>query len=508
MPRVSTEHSPLLGNTSQDEASQTVLPAPASQQNAGSGHGIAASFKGFNRTVKAVKRSMIRSRFRAVQVLSRVLFCSGANVLLPVLVLGFVLCGFFEIPDPAKFTLMFFAIIPLAAILSDATESVAEKQGDLIGGLMNATCGNIVEMIVSGTALYKGQIRIVQQNMLGSVLSNLLLVLGCCFITSGLSVHAKYGFGEMAFKDSAAGAMATLMLCACIALIIPSLLAGAMGKGMSVDASFSKVDVDRMLTLSRGSAVLLMVFYVIFLFFTMKTHAHLFDEAAATERAETQAIVGLASTVEDGRAEYNEEFDGQSEMVDEIPSVLVDNNNDDEDGAEVDLTPFEGWMIMSLITGVIMIAAGWLVDSISGVVESGYLSEMFIGLILIPIVGNAAEHVSSCFVAAKGKMDLAVGIALGSSVQIALFVTPFLVVLGWALGQPMTMQFGLFGTGCLFLSVLAVGWMVMDGRTNYFEGVMCIGIYMMIGLACWVFPDDLSATVGTVSEVVASAVQA
>jgi Ca2+:H+ antiporter len=139
-----------------------------------------------------------------------------------------------------------------------------------------------------------------------------------------------------------------------------------------------------------------------------------------------------------------------------------------------------------------------LVDSIDAIVASSGISKTFIGLILLPIVGNAAEHVTAVVVAYKDKMDLAVGVAIGSSLQIALFVTPFLVVLGWIIGQPMTLNFEGFETVVFFLSVLVVNYLIQDGKSNYLEGCMCLGTYIIIAIAFFVYPEDA----GSLSHVV------
>ena len=131
-----------------------------------------------------------------------------------------------------------------------------------------------------------------------------------------------------------------------------------------------------------------------------------------------------------------------------------------------------------------------MVDSIDAIVETAHISKTFIGLVLLPIVGNAAEHVTACVVAYKDKMDLAIGVAIGSSMQIALFVTPFLVVLGWIIGQPMTLHFQSFETVVFFLSVLVVNYLIQDGKSNYLEGCMCLGTYIIIAIAFYVYPDD------------------
>lgn len=143
-----------------------------------------------------------------------------------------------------------------------------------------------------------------------------------------------------------------------------------------------------------------------------------------------------------------------------------------------------------LVTLLVAICAEYLVDSIDAIVEEAHISKTFIGLILIPIVGNAAEHVTAVIVAWKNKMDLAIGVAIGSSLQIALFVTPFLVILGWAMHQPMTLHFETFETVSFFMASLVVVLLIQDGKSNYLEGLLCLGMYFIIALAFYVLPDD------------------
>jgi Ca2+:H+ antiporter len=299
---------------------------------------------------------------------------------------------------------------------------------------MNATFGNAVELIVSIVALVQGEIRIVQSSMLGSILSNILLVLGCCFIAGG------FNGGEQSFNETVASTMSSLMAVASASLIIPATLYAAL------TTSESNSDND-ILILSHGTAIILLALYVLYLFFQLKTHSHLFDE--------------------ENQGEGNEES---------------------EEGRI--LSPFAAGVALALITILVAICAEYLVGSIDSIVETMHISKTFIGLILLPIVGNAAEHVTACVVAYKNKMDLALGVAIGSSLQIALFVTPFLVILGWIIGEPMTLHFQGFETVVFFLSVLVVNYLIQDGKSNYLEGAMCLGTYIIIALAFYVYPDD------------------
>jgi len=157
--------------------------------------------------------------------------------------------------------------------------------------------------------------------------------------------------------------------------------------------------------------------------------------------------------------------------------------------------PIAAAAVLVVVTIAVAICAEYLVDSIDALVEKVPISKTFVGLILLPIVGNAAEHVTAVVVAVKDKMDLALGVAIGSSMQIALLVTPFLVILGWIIGQDMTLHFETFETVVFFLSVLVVTYVVMDGKSNYLEGAMLVGLYFIIALAFLVYPDDVSGKV-------------
>lgn len=371
-----------------------------------------------------------------------VLTSNYANVLLVAVPVGIVL-GALDMDPIAVFVVNFLAIVPLAALLSFATEELSAKMGQTIGGLMNATFGNAVELIVSIIALREGQIRIVQSSMLGSILSNILLVLGCCFISSGLRRP------ESVFNTTVASTMSSLMAVASASLIIPATLYASIANSGHPGDSEQKT-----LLLSRGTAIIILLLYCLYLFFQLRTHAYLFD-------AENQE-----------------------------PEEAIAEEDDEEQGLKEGdiLAPIPAMITLVLVTVLVALCAEYLVDSIDAIVQRAHISKTFIGLILLPIVGNAAEHVTAVVVSWKGKMDLALGVAIGSSMQIALFVTPFLVILGWAMDQPMTLQFKGFETVVFFLSVLVVNYLIQDGRSNYLEGAMCIGLYVSLPTTSPIIP--------------------
>jgi len=380
-------------------------------------------------------RALVRWPANFLRLTWLTLTSNYVNVLLVFVPVGIVL-GALGLNPTAVFIVNFLAIVPLAALLSFATEELSAKLGQTIGGLMNATFGNAVELIVSIVALRQGQIRIVQASMLGSILSNILLVLGCCFISSGVRRQ------ESTFNPTVASTMSSLMAVAATALIIPATMYAALHEQTSTPDALAEKNI---LALSRGTSIVMLILYVLYLVFQLKTHARLFD-------AEAQ--------------------------------------EGDEDEEEPLLGPVAAGVCLVLVTILVAVCAEYLVDSIDSIVATSGISKTFIGLILLPIVGNAAEHVTAVVVAWKGKMDLAIGVAIGSSMQIALFVTPFLVVLGWAIGQQMTLNFQVFETVVFFVSVLVVNYLIQDGKSNWLEGALCIGMYAIIAIAFWVYPEN------------------
>ncbi|TPX16066.1 uncharacterized protein E0L32_004061 [Thyridium curvatum] len=592
------------------------------------------------------------------------------------------------------FAMNAIAIIPLAGLLSHATESVARRMGDTVGALMNVTFGNAVELIIFIIALVKDEIRIVQASLLGSILANLLLILGMCFL-----------FGGLRFREQIYNSTVTQMSACLLSLSVTSLLLPT-----AFHASFSSNDDadDKVLPVSRGTSVILLLVYGLYLLFQLNSHAymyestpqhiieremvpgpaaHYFDSSSSSdtssssssdsddsgksrstakkikravkrrmsykhssssssdeekevakkaiadaalvpgespangsskpeilvpangvqEALDTNAIAddeadekpkakthrkkhkhhkkkksssaenvvaqpagspthpadeseprrvdfALAPDIEaqtdtrpkpfslrsirpqipktisqnvftknpysatDGagaeaagpaaptRPNYDlrranslpvdhRSYRAQPGAIPPIVPVIVNGtpktqaaDDDEEDEKEISRTT--AVLLLLVSTGLVAVCAEFMVDSINEVVGDGNngLSEAFIGLILLPIVGNAAEHVTAVTVAMKNKMDLAIGVALGSSIQIAIFVTPLVVILGWCMGKEMTLYFTLFETVSMFVSAFIVNFLVLDGRSNYLEGALLCCSYVIIAVAAFYYP--------------------
>ncbi|GAA93422.1 uncharacterized protein L969DRAFT_89475 [Mixia osmundae IAM 14324] len=352
------------------------------------------------------------------------------NILLVAVPLGF-LSHFLHWGPTADFVINFLAIIPLAGLLSEATEQVALRLGETIGGLLNATFGNAVEAIVGILALVKGELRIVQTSLLGSILSNILLVLGCSFLASGLK------FKESSFQTTAAQASSSLLILSTATLVIPAAYQSTVKATESASTLASVSGHDGLLTISRGTSVILLVMYMLYLFFQLKSHSYLFEAEEQAEEEEAKMNVKAA-----------------------VAALLI-------------------------VTVVTSFCADYLVGSIDQFANNFGVPKPFIGLILLPIISNACEHVTSVVQAYKGRTDLTIGVCVGSSIQIAIGVIPLLVVIGWIIGQEMTLNFEQFETIFVFLSVLLVNLVLTDGKSNWYEGAMLVALYVIVALAVY-----------------------
>lgn len=407
--------------------------------------------------------SMTHSITKAV---SLTLKSSPVTFLLAVVPVG-LMAGHLGWSSTLVFWINFVGIIPLASVLAFATEELAEHVGQTLGGLLNATFGNAVELIVSIIALKQNQVRIVQASMLGSILSNSLLVLGCCFVAGG------YNRLQQTFNQTAAQTMSSLMALATAGLMIPAAFHASLPTPkVAVEKLMGALDFpvpgtsdDQVLALSRGTSLILLLVYILFLVFQLGTHKSIFE----------------AQTIE-----LDNTLEGTTQ---ESVALPLDHSNQ-VDESEKHLSLVGSLVVLFLTTIVVSFAADFLVGSIDDLVALSGLSKTFIGLIVIPIVGNAAEHVTAVVVAVKDKMDLAIGVAIGSSLQIALFVTPFMVLMGWAIDVPMSLYFSTFETAVLFLSVFITNIVILDGESNWLEGAMLLCTYLIIALAFFFYPDN------------------
>lgn len=634
----------------------------------------------------------VAARFFAV--IWNVLTSSWINILLVFVPVG-IAAHFTGMSQGIIFAMNAIAIVPLAGLLSHATESVSKRLGDTIGALMNVTFGNAVELIIFIIALVKNEIRIVQASLLGSILSNLLLILGMCMVLGGLR------FREQIYNSTVTQMSACLLSLSVISLLLPT----------AFHASFSSTDEadSQVLKVSRGTSVILLIIYILYLLFQLNSHAYLYESTPqhvidresvpgpaahyfesssssesdssasdsdssghsystarrikralkgkrsrkqsmasadnekpsnisisaspgvetpeeplgrstsgpAASSSQNQATLELSEEAVDALADSegkkkrrkhkrkHHHKDGQqlangetsipeenvvaanpgADAFDDANTKRVDfalapdleaqtgtpkakpfslrtlrpnlaknfsqnvfsspppnpnlaapgqqqprtlrrtqsmpsqhqsyrdnpgalppivpivvnsqaktQDGDDED-EEPEISRTSAVLLLLGSTALVALCAEFMVDAIDGIVGgSSGVSETFVGLILLPIVGNAAEHVTAVTVAMKNKMDLAIGVAIGSSIQIALFVTPLVVILGWIMNKEMTLYFTLFETISMFVSAFIVNFLVLDGRSNYLEGSLLCASYIIIALAAFFYPDSDEAS--------------
>ncbi|CAB4445083.1 unnamed protein product [Rhizophagus irregularis] len=354
---------------------------------------------------------------------------SWINVLLIFVPLGYIASGL-KWSNTLVFVLNFLAIIPLSKLLEFATEDISLRVGQT-SGVLNATFGNAAELIVSIIALKEGQIRVVQASILGSIISDLLLVLGLCFVMVG--IYHK----EQKFNMTVAQTSSSLMALACIGLIIPAAFIFSVETAEIIQTGSDHT--SELLNLSHGTAIVLLIIYVLYLLFQLKTHTYLYQDEEEIEN------------------------DEQSQLTFTISLLLL-----------------------IFVTVAVSFSAEYLVNSIEGIADTFGLSKTFIGLILLPIVGKASELLT---VAMKNKMDLAINIAVDSSMQTALFISPLLVILGWIIGQQMTFFFKIFETITLFISVLITNYLIQGGQSNWLKGAMLLDTYVIVALAFFFYPN-------------------
>ncbi|KAG2062704.1 calcium proton exchanger, partial [Suillus decipiens] len=349
------------------------------------------------------------------------IFGTWLNVLLVFIPLSFISHSM-DCDAGLIFLFSFMAIVPLAKLLGEATDQLSIKLGETPSGLLNASFGNAVEIIVGIAALLNGQLRIVQTSMLGSILSNILLVLGCSFFAGGL--YHKEG----RFNDTGAQACVVYFSALYIlSLVIPAAYASTTDAGMqNYCDNASECPTEGLLFISRGTAILLLGVYCAYLWF--------------------QACSNILSF---------------------LSNVLTPN------------------IQLLSVTVVIAFCAEYLVSSIEETAVRYSIPKAFIGVVLLPIVGNAAEHVTSVWMAMKNKYELTITICVGSSIQIACLVVPLLVIVGWMYGHVLHLFFLTnLQTIVLFLSVFLVNLLTMHGKSNYMQGLMLVTLYFVIALAC------------------------
>ena len=319
------------------------------------------------------------------------------------------------------------AILPLAAYIGRATEVLASRFGGGIGGLMNATFGNAVELIIGALALKEGLPALVKASLTGSIIGNVLLVFGLSALAGGLKHPTQK------FNRTAAGIGTTMLLLSAVGLVVP--------------AVFHNIARDHGLDLKLDTeiAVVLLVTYALSLIFTLRTHRDLYVTEASHDKTPERVA---------------------------------------------DVRP---WLIILLISTVVVgVISEFLVGAVSASAEALGMTQLFVGVVVVAIIGNAAEHFAAVTLASQNEMDASIGIAVGSSTQIALFVAPVLVLLSYVIApEPMDLLFSTFELVAVAISVFSISFIAHDGETNWMEGIQLLAIYVILALGFYFLPETM-----------------
>jgi Ca2+:H+ antiporter len=324
------------------------------------------------------------------------------------------------------------ALIPLAKLIGDSTEHLATHYGPTVGSLLNVTFGNAAEIIIGVVAINAGLIDLVKASITGSILGNILLIFGLSIIAGG------FRYKDQSFSRENIGFQSSMLFLATIGLAVPTILASTT---LSPLESQNQVQL-----LSDALAIILLVVYILGIVFTFITHKHLFTPPPES-----------AYDVQESHATH--------------------------------WSKKKSFLLLAASMAGVVVVSEILVASVETTSKEFGFGELFVGAIIVGIVGNAAEHSSAILLARKGKIELSIGIAAGSGTQIALFVVPILVFAGIVMGQPFTLVFTLLELATIFLAAIILNLIVHDGRSNWFEGVMLTAVYIIIAIAFFFVAD-------------------
>lgn len=382
------------------------------------------------------------------------------------------------------------AIVPLAALLGLGTEQIALTTSQSVGGLLNATLGNVVELIIGAVALSKCELDLVQSSLLGGQLSNLLLVLGTAFLVGGTR------FTQNEFQPMVAQLNSSLLIVSVISFFIPVAFHTYIESRLPLGA-----ELPFLLRVSHGSAVVQLTIYFAYLFFQFYSHNYLFvDMEVQTSRSMKTADIAVTSpsihptpsmTSRLHSPARDPIFGSRVSLASAIDVRPNSPNSDDIERLRLNLPC--AFILLGTVTALVYFTAENLVSSLEGLLEDHpNVSKKWISLIVIPIIGNAAEYATAVLVARKGKFNLSMSVAVGSCIQIAFFVIPLLVIVAWGLGKPLTLLFDPLETFALFFAVLVVKFSVEDGRSHWLNGLAFISVYALYAVAFWGYPDVIT----------------
>ncbi|KAL2127382.1 hypothetical protein VTI74DRAFT_10819 [Chaetomium olivicolor] len=406
-------------------------------------------------------------------------YFAGVNALLVFVPLGLV-AGLLQWHPAFVSAFNFLGIIPLSAMVSDTSDRLADSQGSLAGALINATFGNAVELIVGILAIRYGQVGLAQSMMIGSILSDILCMLGVCLIVTAGPWTTRN------LNSAVVDALSSLMTITAATLVLPTALYSSFRGTADIH--------DKILVFSRATAVVLLLVYCVFIYFQMWSHQCIFsspDDHNYHPALETNTTVHKtqAQRVDSGQLQDDEPSLPREQHV-QVDTVDGDHQAVDQQPEEAETTSLYALAgILVSAAAVIMWCTHMVIKSLDGTVEVLHISKTFFATMILPMASNAPEFSSVIAASKNRRINFAVGVIAGSILQIALFVTPSLVLFGWFAREEMTLSFEVSQTCIMFLAVLIVNQVLQEGAYTYLHGVMLLVMYATIALAYFVQPD-------------------
>lgn len=400
-----------------------------------------------------LREDMPPSHFRSI-----ITYATFLNDYMKVLLLFIpvgLITGALGAPGAVVFIFNFIPLIQLAAVIDLATEDLVSSAGVVLGGLLSILAYNPVEMIISIIAVTRGQLRVAQASLIGSILSYSLLILGSSFWLAG------YGRESLNFNDTATSILEASMMLVSISLIVPSVTSTTLSQPNSPE-SREDFNAHDMLMLSHGTAIVLIITLAIYLYFRLKSHEVFLDREANTRNAPNG-----------------------------------DNSRRTTPEAAPVLGPAAAACVLVAAILCTVSCSYYLVDSIDGFATSIHMGKIFISIILIPFAGNASRYTGIMTMARRNKPASAVKAVISSVLLITLLVIPSAVLLGWIIDQPMALDFTTFEATIFILAILVVNSVVQRGKASYFEGVMLVGTYIVIAVAFYLRPDTEDTSIAT-----------
>lgn len=390
------------------------------------------------------------------------------NLLLVCAPLGFVASAYSWNPI-ADFLFNFLAIIPLSGLISDASDTLSERWGGLVGGLVNASLGNTVELIVGLLAITQNNVSAAQSVMMGSILNDILLVQGICIIVGARSK------GVIVVNSAVVDSLSSLMLVAAMAMVLPTALYAAIPRAHRKGAGMKQ----RIVSFSRATSIVLLLIYLAYLYFQHKTHRSLFEDGQD----------GGGGGDDEAASDHSDDLIPASQPGSQGEEAM----RDCESGADLDSTPSMQDISIVVVTLVLSsLAIGKcaynIMQRLDETVKAFGVSQTFISLVIIPLASNAPEMTQVLAAAKKQKIDFAIAVIVGSILQIALFVLPALVIIGWFIGSTMDLYFEMSQTCVLLFAIVLVNQVLQDRQYTYLHGMMFLCVYAIIATAYFVEP--------------------